>query len=108
MSWRTVVVTGIAKLDFKMDYLVIRKKEETHKVHLSEIGMLLIESTAISLTAMLLCELAKHKIKVVFCDEQHNPHSELLPYYGVMTRVRKFENRSPGLIWKKRWSGQKS
>ena len=92
MSWRTVVVTGIAKLDFKMDYLVIRKKEETHKVHLSEIGMLLIESNAISLTAMLLCELAKHKIKVVFCDEQHNPHSELLPYYGshdTSAKIRK-------------------
>ena len=92
MSWRTVVVTGIAKLDFKMDYLVIRKKEETHKVYLSEIGMLLIESTAISLTAMLLCELAKHKIKVVFCDEQHNPHSELLPYYGshdTSAKIRK-------------------
>lgn len=92
MSWRTVVVTGIAKLDFKMDYLVLRKKEETHKVHLSEIGMLLIESTAVSLTAMLLCELAKHKIKVVFCDEQHNPHSELLPYYGshdTSAKIRK-------------------
>ena len=92
MSWRTVVVTGIAKLDFKMDYLVIRKKEETHKVYLSESGMLLIESTAISLTAMLLCELAKHKIKVVFCDEQHNPHSELLPYYGshdTSAKIRK-------------------
>ena len=92
MSWRTVVVTGIAKLDFKMDYLVIRKKEETHKVYLSEIGTLLIESTAISLTAMLLCELAKHKIKVVFCDEQHNPHSELLPYYGshdTSAKIRK-------------------
>lgn len=92
MSWRTVVVTGIAKLDFKMDYLVIRKREETHKVYLSEIGMLLIESTAISLTAMLICELAKHKIKVVFCDEQHNPHSELLPYYGshdTSAKIRK-------------------
>ena len=92
MSWRTVVVTGIAKLDFKMDYLVIRKKEETHKVHLSEIGMLLIESTSVSLTAMLLCELTKHKIKVVFCDEQHNPHSELLPYYGshdTSAKIRK-------------------
>lgn len=92
MSWRTVVVTGIAKLDFKMDYLVLRKKEETHKVHLSEIGMLLIESTAVSLTAMLLCELTKHKIKVVFCDEQHNPHSELLPYYGshdTSAKIRK-------------------
>lgn len=92
MSWRTVVVTGIAKLDFKMDYLVLRKKEETHKVHLSEIGMLLIESTAVSLTTMLLCELAKHKIKVVFCDAQHNPHSELLPYYGshdTSAKIRK-------------------
>lgn len=92
MSWRTVVVTGIAKLDFKMDSLVLRKKEETYKIHLSEIGMLLIESTAVSLTAMLLCELAKHKIKVVFCDEQHNPHSELLPYYGshdTSAKIRK-------------------
>lgn len=92
MSWRTVVVTGIAKLDFKMDYLVLRKKEETYKMHLSEIGMLLIESTAVSLTAMLLCELTKHKIKVVFCDEQHNPHSELLPYYGshdTSAKIRK-------------------
>ena len=92
MSWRTVVVTGIAKLDFKMDYLVLRKKEETYKIHLSEIGMLLIESTAVSLTAMLLCELAKHKIKVVFCDEQHNPHSELLSYYGshdTSAKIRK-------------------
>ena len=92
MSWRTVVVTGIAKLDFKMDYLVLRKKEETYKIHLSEIGMLLIESTAVSLTAMLLCELTKHKIKVVFCDEQHNPHSELLPYYGshdTSAKIRK-------------------
>ena len=92
MRWRTVVVTGIAKLDFKMDYLVLRKKEETYKIHLSEIGMLLIESTAVSLTAMLLCELAKHKIKVVFCDEQHNPHSELLPYYGshdTSAKIRK-------------------
>ena len=31
---------------------------------------------------MLLSELIKHKIKVVFCDEKHNPQSELMPYYG--------------------------
>ena len=105
MSWRTVVVTGIAKLDFKMDYLVLRKKEETHKVHLSEIGMLLIESTAVSLTTMLLCELAKHKIKVVFCDEQHNPHSELLPYYGshdTSAKIReqiKWSEQEKTVIW---------
>lgn len=93
MSWRTVVITGIAKLDFKMDYLVIRKQEETVRIHLSEIGMVIIESTAVSLTAMLLCELVKHKIKVIFCDEKHNPHSELLPYHGSHDTSAKIRNQ---------------
>lgn len=82
MSWRTVIVTGNAKLDYKMDYLVVRKAEATTRIFIGEIGILIIESTAISLTTMLLSELVKHKIKVVFCDEKHNPQSELMPYYG--------------------------
>ena len=54
MSWRTVVITGCAKLDYKMDYLVVRKKDVTNRIHLSEISILLLESTAVSLTSMLL------------------------------------------------------
>lgn len=69
MSWRTVVVTGNAKLDYKMDYLVVRKAETITRIFIGEIGLLIIESTAVSLTTMLLSELIKHKIKVVFCDE---------------------------------------
>ena len=82
MSWRTIVVRGCAKLDYKMDYLVIRKQEGTKRIHLSEIGMLIIESTMVSMTAVLLCELVRKKVKIIFCDEQHNPHGELLAYYG--------------------------
>ena len=82
MSWRTVVVTGNAKLDYKMDYLVVRKAETITRIFIGEIGLLIIESTAVSLTTMLLSELIKHKIKVVFCDEKHNPQSELISYYG--------------------------
>ena len=82
MSWRSVVVTGNAKLDYKMDYLVVRKAEATTRIFIGEIGLLIIESTAVSLTTMLLSELIKHKIKVVFCDEKHNPQSELISYYG--------------------------
>ena len=82
MSWRTVVITGNAKLDYKMDYMMVRKSDMTTRIYIGEIGMLIIESTAISLTTMLLCELTKHKIKIVFCDEKHNPQSELVPYYG--------------------------
>lgn len=105
MSWRTVVITGCAKLDYKMDYMVVRKQEGTNRVHLSEIGLLLVESTAVSLTAVLLCELMKRKIKVVFCDEQHNPQSELLPYYGShdtsakIKRQMEWKTSVKGLVW---------
>lgn len=81
MSWRTVVIANNAKLDYKLDYLVVRR-EEIIRIHLSEISVLLIESTAVSLTAALLSELMKRKIKVIFCDEKRNPSSELIPYYG--------------------------
>lgn len=92
MSWRTIVVSSSAKLDYQMGYLVVRK-EETVKVHISEIYMLLIESTAVSLTAALLCELTKKKIKVIFCDEKRNPSSELIPYYGSHDTSVKVRNQ---------------
>lgn len=81
MSWRTVVITENAKLDYQMGYLVVRGKKDI-RIHINEIAILIIESTAVSLTAYLLSELCKNKIKVIFCDEKRNPSSELLPYYG--------------------------
>lgn len=81
MSWRIVVVSRRAKLDYQMGYMVVRNEEIT-KIHLGEISTVLIESTAVSLTACLLSELTKKKIKVIFCDEKRNPSSELVSYYG--------------------------
>lgn len=81
MSWRVVVVSNSAKLDYQMGYLTVRQGTTT-KIHLSEISILLVESTAVSMTACLLCELMKKKIKVIFCDEKRNPSSELIPFYG--------------------------
>ena len=81
MSWRTVVISQNAKLDYQIGYLVVRGAD-TKKIHLDEIGILIVESTSVSLTAYLLSELTKRKIKVVFCDEKRNPSSELVPYYG--------------------------
>jgi len=81
MSWRVIVISQSAKLDFRLGYLVVRQ-ETTQKIHLSEIHTLVLESTAITVSAALLCELVKNKVKVIFCDEKRNPLSELLPYYG--------------------------
>ena len=52
MSWRTVVITSSAKLDYQLGYLVVRR-EDTVKIHINEIGMLLIESTAVSLQSLI-------------------------------------------------------
>lgn len=57
MSWRTVVISSNSKLDYKMNYLVVRNAESAKRIHIEEISVLLIESTAVSLTAYLLCEL---------------------------------------------------
>ena len=45
MSWRIVVISKRAKLDYQLGYLVVRNEEVT-KIHLSEISTILIESTA--------------------------------------------------------------
>lgn len=96
MSWRTVVITKTAKLDLQLGFLVVRG-EETIKIHLSELGTLLIETTAVSITASLLAELAKRKIKVIFCDEKRNPSSELIGYYGSHDTSNKIRRQ---IAWK--------
>ena len=104
MSWRTIVISRSAKLDYKLDYLVIRQQEIT-RVHLSEISILMIESTAVSLTAVLLNELVRRKIKIIFCDEKRNPSAELLPYYGshdTSAKVRKqteWTKETKKMVW---------
>ena len=85
-------MSNSAKLDYQMGYLVVRR-EETVRVHISEIYMLIVESTAVSLTAALLCELTKKKIKVIFCDEKRNPSSELVSYYGSHDTSVKVRNQ---------------
>lgn len=92
MSWRTVVVSQSAKLDYQMGYMVVRQAETT-KIFLNEISTVLIETTAVSITGSLMCELVKNKIKVVFCDEKRNPSSELVPYYGSHDTSAKIRNQ---------------
>ena len=92
MSWRTIVISTSAKLDYSMGYMVVRRDTVT-KIHINEIHTVIIETTAVSLTAALLSELTKHKVKVVFCDEKRHPSSELIPYYGSHDTSNKVRNQ---------------
>ena len=92
MSWRTVVISKSAKLDYRLGYMVVRQ-DTVSKIHLSELSILIIESTAVSLTCALLNELSKKKVKVIFCDEKRNPASELVSYYGSHDTSAKIRNQ---------------
>lgn len=96
MSWRIVVISKRAKLDYQLGYMVVRSEEIT-KIHLGEISTILIESTAVSITTSLLAELTKKKIKVIFCDEKRNPSSELIGYYGSHDTSNKVRHQ---IAWK--------
>lgn len=104
MSFRTVVLTHRAKLNLHMGYIEIRD-DDTKKIFLDDIDILVIESMAVSMTSSLISELMKKKIKVIFCDSHHNPQGELVPYYGSGDTARKVKKQSSwredtkGLVW---------
>jgi CRISPR-associated endonuclease Cas1 subtype II len=104
MTWRVVIITKVSKLDLKLNTLVIRGDGIT-RIHLSEIATLVLESTAISITAALLCELNKRGIKIIFCDEKRNPYGELVSYYGSHDATEKmrcqiaWDKEIIGIIW---------
>lgn len=97
MSFRTVVIKNRSKLDLHMNYLVCRNNEET-RVYIPEISVLILESTAISLTTALLSELVKNNVKIIFCDERHNPESEVMPFYGSYNSLDSINKQ---IKWKK-------
>lgn len=98
------MISNRAKLDLQMGYMVVRG-EETVKIHLGEIGTLMVENTAVSLTVSLLAELTKRKVKVIFCDEKRNPSSELISLYGshdTSNKVRKqiaWKEQTKEAVW---------
>ncbi len=92
MGFRTVVIKNRAKLEYRMNNLIVRGETEK-KVLIDEINTLIIQSTAVSLTASLLCELMKNNVKVIFCDEKHNPQSELLPYCGAHNTSKRYKEQ---------------
>ena len=104
MSWRTVIITTRCKLDLKMGYMVIRG-EDTKRIFLDEIAVLLIENPAVSFTGCLLEALVEKKIRVIFCDARRSPLAELSPYYGSHDSSRKiraqiaWDETVKGVVW---------
>lgn len=82
MGWRTVVINQHSKLSYKNNYLVYRTVGKQEMIHLSELDILIIETTDIAVTTMLIKRLVDENVLVIFCDDKRLPTAQLMPYYG--------------------------
>lgn len=105
MSFRTVIITKRSKLSYKNHYMVVRDERLT-KIFLDEIGVLIIDTTQVSLTSYLIVELMKRNIQVIFTDHEHMPSAGLYPFYGhhrtsqrVIQQVR-WTDEYKAIVWR--------
>lgn len=93
MGFRTVFIESPCRLSYKSGYLVVRKEDETAKIHLSEISSIMLQTMQVYVSAYLLAELAKNKISFVYSDEKHNPVGQALPLYGAHNVSRRISEQ---------------
>ena len=81
MAWRTVVITSAASIKLSNDQLSITR-ESTVCIPVEDIGVLVIESQEVTITAPILCRLAESGTVVLICDRKHIPVFAGVPYIG--------------------------
>lgn len=76
------MVNSHSKLAYKNNHLVYKNSTQSEMIHLSEIDVLLLETTDILITTMLIKRLVDENILILFCDDKRLPIGKLLPFYG--------------------------
>lgn len=97
MGFRTIIVNTHSKLSYKNNHLIFRTAERTELIHISEIDILICETTDIALTTMLLNQLIDEGVLVIFSDAKRLPNSILMPYYGRHDASLQIQNQ---ISWK--------
>ena len=82
MGFRSIIVNQHSKLSYKHNHLLFRSERGTESLHLSEIDLLVLETTDITITSMLLAKLVQENICMILCDEKRLPTAQLVPFYG--------------------------
>ena len=102
MGWRTVIIDSICKVSYKNGYIIL-KKEKDSMIHLSEIDIIVLATTQVTFTCVALNELVKSKVKIIFCDEKHNPLCEITPFYGAHNAAKKLRKQ---IMWSTEIKGE--
>lgn len=91
-GFRTIVINKRCKLESQLGSLVIRAEAE-ERIHIQEIETLIIESTAVSLTAALVTDLAQAGANVIFCDRKYLPAGVCLPIHAHFSSAKNIKEQ---------------
>ena len=109
MIKRTVDVSKPSYLSLKNQQLLIDQEGKTvGRVPVEDLGILILEHPAITITQGVILACQKNNVALVFCDERHLPYSTLLPlsegnqlHSKVLRQQIKISQPSKKRIWKK-------
>lgn len=76
-GWRVLLIQSKSDLRCEDEILLVRQGEQTQWVPLAQLRILIIDTLQMTISTKLINELAIHHVKVIFCDEHHQPVSEL-------------------------------
>jgi CRISPR-associated protein Cas1 len=80
MIKRIVEISNPSYLHLKHKQLLIDQDHElVAQIPIEDIGALVLEHSAISITQPLIIECQKYNVAIIFCDEKHLPYSTILP-----------------------------
>lgn len=105
MGFRVLTVNIHSKLSYKNNHLIFKSATTTEMLHLSEVDIVLIETTDVALTSMLVAKMLEQKILVIFCDSNRLPVAYVMPFYGrhdsslQLQKQITWDDAQKGLIW---------
>ena len=79
-GWRTVVITSKIHIKAENNNLLLIKENKTDKIPLEQIKIIIFDSNSVVLSSGTIACLCKWGIKLLFCNEKHNPLSETVVY----------------------------
>lgn len=96
MSWRILVINNHSKLSYQNNNLIYRSIDRIEKIFIPEIHTLMLETTDIVISTALVNKLLENGVRIVFCDEKHNPSGEIQQYYGSHDTSKKVQQQ---MMW---------
>lgn len=94
MGWRTVMLTQHAKVSVASHSLVVQTNEDTLRIPIDDIQVLLIGTTQVMISAAAIAALAEGEAKVIFCGRDGQPITETVNEYSSRQSLQTIQKQN--------------